>query len=397
MFRGCFRPLRLLQMHWNLTMDDSRAPLRAGCASVNGWRMRGAGMRVTLAVLALLATGCATIRRDVPVVPSQSWDGPEETALGRDYTRELAAYPGQSGIYVLDDGREAFVARAALAEAAEHTLDMQYYYIGEDATADILILRLIRAAQRGVRVRLLLDDLYAVRHNHDIATLAGHPKIEVRLFNPFATRGGMGFARLLEFLGDTARLNRRMHNKAWIADNAIAVIGGRNLGDQYFEAHPDNNFADLDLLIAGPVVRQLSRSFDDYWNGESAAPAEAYLPAKPDVQAFAAFEAELVARLEKFRDTGYARAVRETTLAGYARARKFPLTPATAAAYSDRPQVDVAPAPREPTGMVQTKLRPLIESAKKEVAIISPYFIPSEEHGRVRPFTRQPARQGGHH
>ena len=318
------------------------------------------------------------IRRDVPVVASTAWDRPAETALGRAYARELNAHPGQSGFYVLDDGREAFLARAALAETAERTLDLQYYHVGEDATADILLLRLIRAAQRGVRVRLLLDDLYAARRRFDIATLASHPRIEVRLFNPFATRGTMGLGRLLEFFGNPARLNRRMHNKAWIADNAVAISGGRNLGDHYFDAQPDRNFADLDLLMAGPVVRELSRGFDDYWNSESAVPAEAFLAETPGADAFAQFELALIARLETFRETEYAKAVRETPLAGYVRTGNFPLIPAPARAYHDHPDLARSGAPEEPQGLVRTRVRPLIESAQREVILISPYFIPSD-------------------
>jgi hypothetical protein len=113
---------------------------------------------IALALLLIVTAGCATVRRDVPVVLSTAWDRPAETALGREYLRELAAYPGHSGFYVLDDGREAFLARAALAENAERTLDLQYYLVGEDATADILLLRLIRAAQRGVRVAAGSED-----------------------------------------------------------------------------------------------------------------------------------------------------------------------------------------------------------------------------------------------
>jgi phosphatidylserine/phosphatidylglycerophosphate/cardiolipin synthase-like enzyme len=111
-----------------------------------------------------------------------------------------------------------------------------------------------------VRVRLLVDDLYAARSDFDLATLSAHPNIEVRVFNPFLTRGPPGLSRLFEFLGDRERLEHRMHNKLWIADNAVAIVGGRNLGDQYFAARAENNFADLDLFVAGPVVRNLSRS-----------------------------------------------------------------------------------------------------------------------------------------
>ena len=169
-----------------------------------------------------------------------------------------------------------------------------------------------------------------------------------------------------------------MHNKLWIADNAVAVAGGRNLGDQYFEALPEHNFADLDLLIAGPVVGELSDSFDAYWNSAWATPAEAFLPATPDAAALTRFEATLEERIAAFRDTPYAKAARESTLAGHARAGQFPLTFAPAQAYADRPRATDAPGTRETTGLVQSKLRPLIEAARSEVALISPYFVPSD-------------------
>jgi putative cardiolipin synthase len=139
----------------------------------------------------------------------------------------------------------------------------------------------LRAAHRGVSVRLLIDDMNAVGRDFDLATFSAHPNIEVRVFNPFMSRGPLGLSHLLEFLGDSTRLNRRMHNKLWIADNAAAIVGGRNLGDEYFDAHSEVNFSDLDILATGPVVRDLSRSFDEYWNSEWAVPIEAFVMNPP--------------------------------------------------------------------------------------------------------------------
>lgn len=216
----------------------------------------------------LLLAGCATFRIDVERVPSEAWPRPDETTLGRNLAERLAASPGQSGFRLLDSGFDAFAARAALAEAAERTLDLQYYIVREDMTTQLLLYEALRAADRGVRVRLLVDDMYAAGKDFDLATFSAHPNIEARIFNPFLARGPLGLSRLFEFIGSSARLNRRMHNKLWIADNAAAIVGGRNLGDEYFGAHVDAhgevNLTDLGVLALGPVVRETSKSFDEY-------------------------------------------------------------------------------------------------------------------------------------
>ncbi len=267
----------------------------------------GSGLRrrtYTAAALCFATmVACTTPRLDVPRPLSEAWLHPEATALGREFGKELAGHPGQSGVFPLASGMEAFTIRASLAESAERTLDLQYYIVQQDTTTQLLLDRVLRAAQRGVRVRLLIDDLYALGRDFELATLAAHPNIEVRVFNPFLRRGGWGLSQLLEFLGDSRRLNRRMHNKLWIADNAAAVVGGRNLGDEYFDAHSEVTFTDLDILAAGPVVRDISRSFDEYWNSEWAVPVEAFVAAAPSAEQFATFERALEARLERFRDT----------------------------------------------------------------------------------------------
>ena len=334
------------------------------------------GALLCAAILAALVSGCATQPREVPVVASHAWQHPEETPLGREYAHQLADHPGQSGFHVLDDGREAFLARAALAASAQRTLDLQYYYVGEDATADILLYRAVQAAKRGVRVRLLVDDLYAARRDFDLALLSGDSNIEVRVFNPFVTRGPPGLGRLFEILADPKRLERRMHNKLWIADNAIAIIGGRNLGDEYFAARAENNFADLELLAAGPAVQELSRAFDDYWNSAWAVPAEAFLSEAPNADAFAQAEAALAADYEKFSDSDYARAMREAAASGFVQARNFALIKAPAATLWDRPGESRAATPGEKSEVL-AHVHALIQSAQREVIIISPYYIPA--------------------
>ncbi|TAK84620.1 MAG: phospholipase D family protein [Betaproteobacteria bacterium] len=336
-------------------------------------------LRLAALCLALASAACTTPRLDVPRPHSEAWPHPEETTLGRSFGEQLRTSGGESGFHLLVSGLEAFSIRAALAESAERTLDLQYYILSEDTTTQLLLYRVLRAAERGVRVRLLIDDLYAVGRDFDLATFSAHPNIEVRVFNPFLSRGSFGVSQLLEFLGDPARLNRRMHNKLWIADNAAAIAGGRNLGDEYFDAHGELYFSDLDVLAAGPVVQGISRSFDDYWNSEWAMPIEAFLRTPPGPERLAEFERAWEARLESFRDTDYARALRETGLGLALRSGQLPLTPASAEAVYDRPPKSSGQGGNESPGAIYARLRTLVEGARQEVILISPYFIPSEQ------------------
>jgi len=329
--------------------------------------------------LAVTLAACTTPRFDVPRLLSEAWPRPEETALGRELGKQLASSPGRSGFYVLDSGMDAFGMRAGLAENAQHTLDLQYYIVSEDMTTQLLLYRVLRAAQRGVRVRLLIDDLYALGKDFDLATFSAHPEIEVRVFNPFMHRGPLGVSQVLEFFGDRMRLNRRMHNKLWIADNAAAIVGGRNLGDEYFDAHSGVNFSDLDILAVGPVVRDISRSFDDYWNSEWAVPIEAFIAKPPSPQQLDEFERTLQTRLETFRDSDYARVLRETRVGLQLSSGQLPLTVAEASVLYDNPPKIAGTGVIQSPGQIQLQIRKLIESAQHEVLLVSPYFIPSEQ------------------
>ncbi len=327
---------------------------------------------------AALVPGCASVRYDVPRPPSYAIAHPEDTFLGRSYAAQFRATPELSGFHLLVSGQEAFIARAALAESAERTLDLQYYIVAQDATATLLLYRALRAAQRGVRVRLLLDDMYAVGRDFDLAILAAHPNVQIRVFNPFLNRGPLGLSRLFEFLGDSDRLNRRMHNKLWIADNAIGIVGGRNLGDSYFAAHGERDFADVDVLAAGPVVAAVSRSFDEYWNSEWAVPVAAFLGQPPGTADLDQVLSDMAARAERFRDTDYARSLRGIDLGRVMRSGQFALSPARATALYDPPAKPRAETSQQP-GQIISALRQVVVNAKQEVILISPYFIPSEQ------------------
>ena len=196
---------------------------------------------------------------------------PRATRLGQFFGPAADQHPGLSGFSLLDHGREAFIVRLALADLAERSLDMQYYVWDGDTTGRIVLDRVMKAADRGVTVRLLIDDPYYRANDPVIAALDAHANVEIRLFNPFTNRR---WSRL-DFIHDFRRVNRRMHNKLMVTDNAAAIVGGRNIGDIYYGVNTIANYRDLDVLAVGPVVHDLSRVFDRYWNSRSTVPIAA--------------------------------------------------------------------------------------------------------------------------
>lgn len=250
-----------------------------GCRFLRCWR----GM--TVAVLFGLLTGCTGL----PSLEQRSsshaleLEQARSTAIGKTVTTLAAAHPELSGIYPLANPQEAFAVRTMLADAAERTLDVQYYIWRNDLTGSLLLNSLRRAADRGVRVRFLLDDSSNVGFDETLAALDAHENIEVRLVNPLAIR----FPRWINFIVDFSRVNRRMHNKSFTADNQATIIGGRNVGDEYFGATNNILFSDLDVLAVGPVVQDVSTDFDLYWNSESAYPVSLLLPEADSEQTLA--------------------------------------------------------------------------------------------------------------
>jgi putative cardiolipin synthase len=224
-----------------------------------------------LLLIGLLFTGCATVPTDYPRSESTAFQDYLDTTGGQLFEAAAVQHPGKSGFAIIRYGRPAFTARVALTQLAERSLDVQYYIWEADATGWILAERLIQAADRGVRVRLLVDDINLAGRDAGVAAMDAHPNIEIRVFNPFANRD----ARLFDFAFDLSRVNHRMHNKIMVMDNAVAIVGGRNIGNHYFDVATDANFRDLDIATAGPVVREVSNVFDHFWNGDWAVPIAA--------------------------------------------------------------------------------------------------------------------------
>ena len=231
-----------------------------------------------LAMALLLGACSAAVNWDYPRMPSNAFAHPETTNVGALFREASEQHPGLSGFSLVQHGEDAFLARLAMADLAEKTLDAQYYIWDSDTTGRILASRLMRAADRGVRVRILIDDNYQTgEKDFLIAGLDGHPNIEVRLFNPVTNR----FWRTLSFLADFGRVNHRMHNKLLVVDNAVGIVGGRNIGDVYFGVRADHNYRDLDVLTSGPIVREISASFDMFWNSDWAIPVGATVKELP--------------------------------------------------------------------------------------------------------------------
>jgi putative cardiolipin synthase len=250
----------------------------------------------------LLFSGCAT---RIPQVEERTVSNvladPGETELGRFFQSEIEAHPGKSGVVLVSTGEWGFRTRTGLANQAEQSIDVQYYIWETDTAGSILAERVLQAADRGVRVRMLLDHVTTKDTDFKFARMDHHPNIEIRLFNPFANRGFHG----LEFLFSLERLNHRMHNKAFIVDNAIAIVGGRNIGDNYFGVDSGANFRDLDLAVVGPVVQDVSRSFDQYWNSEFAVPISAIIAERLSDEEFQAMKAKLYRWVDEVKGYPY--------------------------------------------------------------------------------------------
>ena len=293
-----------------------------------------------------------------------------DTKLGRAISPMVDAHPGVSGVYPLPDARDAFAARALLAQSAERTLDVQYYIWRNDMSGTLLFEALRSAADRGVRVRLLLDDNDTSGLDTLLASLASHPNIGVRLFNPFVIRE----PRWIGYVTDFFRLNRRMHNKSFTADNQATIIGGRNVGDEYFAATEGVVFVDLDVMAVGPVVTEVSKEFDRYWASGSSYPVERLLPAvNPAVIAELTSSALRVERDPAA--VAYMNALRNLSFVHEMDQGSLVLDWSATRMISDDPAKGLGLA--APESLLSPKLREIIGESAAEVYMESPYLVPT--------------------
>jgi len=333
--------------------------------------------KVFIVSIILLSTlgACASLPTQVERKSSFALQDTAATQLGRAMQKRTAAHPEQSGFYLLGNGLDAFVARAVLATHAERSIDAQYYLLHNDLVGGLFLDTLVMAADRGVRVRLLIDDM-ALDDNKDIgaAALDAHPNIEIRVFNPF----DRGFGRGLQLLTRFGEVTRRMHNKSFTVDNQLTIVGGRNIGNEYFEADPDLAFGDLDVLATGPVVNEVSSSFDLYWNAPVSYPVASLVKGNSAPENLAKMQQALTDFVSQQLDSVYLRALQGSRLAHALRNQRLEFEWGSADVVYDDPAKITAD--RDQTGLrLATKLKPYTDQIAKELTIFSPYFVPGKE------------------
>jgi putative cardiolipin synthase len=329
-----------------------------------------------LALLTLIA-GCAGGFRGRPTVspelkPSSTALAPDpDTPLARNFMPLTQGHPGRSGFYLLNRDIEALAARLLLAERAERSIDLQYYLLHADLTGYVFVEHLLKAADRGVRVRLLLDDITTKGHDPGLAALDSHPNIEIRIFNPFSRSTGLWWSLVSDF----GRVNHRMHNKSMTFDNQATIVGGRNIGDEYFDARADMNYNDLEFFAVGPVVQEVSRAFDTYWNSSVTVPIQA-LVGSAGPQDLERLRARLAAHEGEAKRTTY-RAAFQSSLSELFAFRAEDLHWAPWTLVFDPPE-KAEPGFTRHSEQVNAQLRPTVDSARTELLMVSPYFVPRD-------------------
>ncbi|MBD1550048.1 phospholipase D family protein [Pseudomonas typographi] len=324
----------------------------------------------------LLAAGCASPpshRQHSEMLPAG------QSSLGRSIFAQSATHAGLSGFYLLPGSSAAFRARAELVRNAKSSIDLQYYIVQDGLSTRALLDELIKAADRGVRVRMLLDDTTSDGLDDVLAALASHPNIQVRLFNPLHLGRATGVTRGLGRLMNLSQQHRRMHNKLWLADDSAAIVGGRNIGDEYFDAEPNLNFTDIDLLGMGPVARELGDSFDQYWNSALSRPiGEVYGAARND--ALAGLRRDLE------RSLAEASAKRKKLYDRLMSYRQHPqldnwrqlLIWAPSKVLWDAPSKILSQGAPDPHLLLTTQLAPELLAVNQELILVSAYFVPRE-------------------
>ena len=331
-----------------------------------------------LALLLILLAAVVALRLLFPlpsrdgIAASQVLPTPPAATLGIGAARAAKEQPGLTGIYLLDNAHDAFVARAALARVSQRTIDAQYYIWHADISGRMLLSELVRAADRGVRVRLLIDDNTTAGTDPVLLAADSHPNVEVRLFNPLPIRR----VRVLGYAAGFPRINHRMHNKSFIADGAAAVVGGRNVGDEYFGAESDGLFIDLDAVAVGAVMPAVNTTFDRYWNSAAAYPIDRLAdPATAiplaQVRDFVA-PPEQAARAQEY-NTALMNSplVKAMTTDGVS----FAWSPVTL--WTDPPEKALERVPYD--DQVIAKLVPLLEGAQRSIDLVSGYFVPAQQ------------------
>jgi len=333
---------------------------------------------VALALLALASVACSPLRPDFTKEASSALPPVVDSTSGRYVHSEVDKHKdGVSGFRLLTLSTNALMSRLTLIDHATRSVDLQYYIFANDSTGRLVAQRLLAAADRGVRVRLLIDHVGVDDKEHLLDALDAHEKIEVRFFNPFRTSNPSMPSKIAQFIVDGQRLNRRMHNKSFVVDNDVAIIGGRNIGDGYFAASEDTNFRDLDVVAIGPVVEAASRSFDNYWNSDAAYPVTAFKDSQATSADLDRVRKSLAQHARAFAESDYAQAAFEELPNGPTADRRGEWFWGSAELLADEPE-KVELKEDQPTFRIGPKIKTIVDGAQHQVLLLSPYLVPGQ-------------------
>ncbi|NJD32327.1 MAG: phospholipase D family protein [Gammaproteobacteria bacterium] len=339
--------------------------------------------RFCLIGIALSLGACASLQPRPDTPHESALPAGQATMLDKAIAPAEEKHAGESGFRLVSQGPEAFAIRARTAIVAGRSLDVQTYIWNNDGTGMALAYLLLQAADRGVKVRLLVDDMDARSKNYGFAALDAHPNMEVRMFNPFQSRyGTLGY--LFEAAGSFDRINHRMHNKTWIADNRVAIVGGRNLGDEYFGASEDVNFVDLDFAMVGPIVRDASASFDKYWNSPMAYPMSVLAPKDVNTAALEDLRKKIDAYVPTESQKRFTEDLKQIDEIRRMIGGDWPMEWSARYQFmSDDPLKAIGQGGGVAGSQVLTLLSPMVKSSRKNLTVISPYFVPGKQGTEV--------------
>lgn len=336
-----------------------------------------------VALIVAVLGGCASLPpgSDFPKTASAALGHPEQTRLGRQFEQAGREHGGNSGFRIVPAGVDGFLLRMQMINAAERTIDLQYFIFRGDETGRLLTDAILHAADRGVHVRVLIDDGETVAGDGQIAMLEAHPSIEIRIFNPFVYRGHTMAFRAVEFMFNASRLDYRMHNKLLVIDNSIALIGGRNIGDQYFQVDPDGQFADDDVFAAGPVAHPLSGTFDEYWNSALAIPVQALAGEKTSHADLSEHRQVLKQETRQLKADGidYVKRVASGEPFAAMISGRLPLIWAHAQVVCDSPDKKKVESGAMVGRLMQRSVAQATSAVQSELLMITPYLIPGKE------------------
>ncbi len=343
--------------------SGSRAPGSGKSASI---------LLLLIAGLLVMVSGCAQLPDNYERTTSFAMQVDTSSPAYREVSQALGSNDDESGYLLLGNGLDAFVARAVLANLAEKSIDAQYYLLHNDQVGGLFIDQLLKAADRGVRVRLLVDDMDMAGRDLGSAVLNSHPNIEVRLFNPF----GRNTKRLFQFVTGFGEQTRRAHNKSFTIDSIATIVGGRNIGNQYFVADPDMNFLDLDVLAVGPAASLVAGAFDLYWNHELSYPISTLADTLPTPEQVEEKVAGFKDYIEQQRDTVYYKELRESNLARSLKGFKTEMVKGKGKGHVVWDHPDKLLGYGDSSNLMLADLKPYLKDTREELLIVSPYFIP---------------------